>query len=120
MKILRTIFLLSLLGVVLIALFLLIWYSPNRPSSVGPSSLPTNTMVPRTVFLSCSECAEEGMLINLWSKPGGLADGAQTVKSFPHGTKCKEIGREGDFLQVICEGYRGWVKITLVNRCRLC
>ena len=74
------------------------------------------TSVPRTVFLSCSECAEEGMLINLWSKPGGLAEGAQTVKSLPHGTRCKEIGKEGDFIQVICKGYRGWVKITLVNR----
>ena len=44
------------------------------------------------ITIWCPECADEGMEINLWDKPGGLAEGAQTIDSLPHSTRVEELG----------------------------
>jgi len=125
MKIIKNIFIISVLGVIFIALILLILYSPNRPSSVGPARIPTNTAVLTVddvefIRLYCPECAEENMSIYLWSKPGGLADGAQTIAAFPHGELCMLLGKRGGYTRVSCLGSDGkavigWLATSLVK-----
>lgn len=76
-------------------------------------------MATRAVSLWCADCVEIGMAINLWDRPGGMADGATVVARGRHGEPCtltdsRSVGGR-EFVRVDCESGSGWLTDTLVQ-----
>jgi hypothetical protein len=85
-----------------------------RPTATPPlHPLPTPTETPRYEYLSCYDCAAEGMEINLWAYNGN--ERTRIVGSLPHGTRVRVLDSdwsdtEGRYYhRVQGGGEQGWV-----------
>lgn len=79
-------------------------FMPIPPTPTGEAALPA--------WLCCSDCAEVGMPINLWSWNGH--ERVQVVDKLPHGTQVlvleSERGDDGRlYYHVVREEHEGWV-----------
>jgi len=77
------------------------------------------TPTPNSLFkiqLWCPDCADAGMQINLWDKPGDLISGAKTVAQRNHGVTCDVLEERMDWYRVKCGVYTGWIKISLTHK----
>ena len=92
--------------------------APADTPILEPTEAPTAT--PETkVLLSCQDCAEEGILINLWNEPGGLSATSKMLGEFEHLTVCILLDETtiDDFLwyKVRCDSIEGWLSHRLVE-----
>jgi len=73
---------------------------------------PTPTPAAETrAWLSCKDCADIGMLINLWDSPAR----GQVIGKLPHGHAITILeSREGHCL-VSGDGQKGWVSAAMVS-----
>jgi hypothetical protein len=73
----------------------------------------------KEVLLWCPDCAEAGMDIYLWERPG--PDRGRVLAAFGHGTRARAIGKEFSreegrhYHLVEAGGRRGFVPPTLVK-----
>jgi len=72
-----------------------------------------------SIKLLCQECADIGMEINIWSIPGGAAEGAKVVGSVPHNTSGTRLDRTTTdgrtWYKVRASGVLGWVLSEFVR-----
>ncbi|MGC8839784.1 MAG: zinc ribbon domain-containing protein [Anaerolineae bacterium] len=87
------------------------WVPVEQVGRGTPSEnrLPTST--PHLAWLSCKDCADAGMLINLWDSP----QRGRVTGRLPHGTLVTILdSRDGHYL-VSARGKRGWVSEAMIS-----
>jgi hypothetical protein len=81
-----------------------------------PTRIPTATYAVYSTKLTCRDCAEIGMEINLWKDPNkSLADGNRAIASLPHGTTVQVTAKNSGWYKVSANGIFGWVKADFVE-----
>lgn len=98
-------------------LFMLALVGALTACAQSPTAAPiarTRLPSPDKVTIHCPDCAEEGLLVNLWDTPQSAASGAKVQAQVPHGTPC-DVADSGSnegrtWLAVNCGGLNiGWV-----------
>jgi hypothetical protein len=92
---------------------------PEPTATLPWSWEPTATRRPHYEYLSCYDCAAEGMEINLWAYDGDKR--TRIVGSLPHGTRVRVLATdwsdaEGRYYHhVEGDGEKGWVSANFVT-----